>query len=118
MRKKMTSQEAIAEAKRCLNCTVPSCRLGCPIDNNIPEFLHALSLGNMGDAFASLAKDNALPAICGRLCAHEKQCEQKCKPLMRVLLRCPVGITHGQAVFGLSFCGCVIVLIMGSSVSF
>ena len=78
MRKKMTSQEAIAEAKRCLNCTVPSCRLGCPIDNNIPEFLHALSLGNMGDAFASLAKDNALPAICGRLCAHEKQCEQKC----------------------------------------
>jgi len=78
MRKKMTSQEAIAEAKRCLHCSVPSCRLGCPIDNSIPEFLHSLSLGNMGDAFAFLAKDNALPAICGRLCAHEKQCEPKC----------------------------------------
>ncbi|MDD4721531.1 MAG: FAD-dependent oxidoreductase [Acidaminococcaceae bacterium] len=78
MSKKMTSQEAIVEAKRCLHCATPSCRLGCPINNDIPAFIHALSLGNFGDAFFSLVKENSLPAICGRLCAHEKQCEPKC----------------------------------------
>lgn len=78
MSKIMTSQEAIAEAKRCLHCTTPSCRLGCPINNDIAGFVHSLSLGNIGDAFFALAKENPLPGICGRLCAHEKQCEPKC----------------------------------------
>lgn len=78
MNKIMSSQEAIIEAKRCLNCAKPSCRLGCPVNNDIAGFVHALSLGNMGNAFFSLAKENSLPGICGRLCAHEKQCEPKC----------------------------------------
>lgn len=47
-----TLQEAIAEAKRCLNCKNPSCKKGCPIENHIPEFIHELSKGNMGNAMA------------------------------------------------------------------
>lgn len=78
MSEELTSQQAVAEAKRCLCCANPSCCIGCPIDNDIPAFLKALSQANMGDAFAALTKTNALPAICGHLCAHEKQCEAKC----------------------------------------
>ena len=48
-----TLQEAIAEAKRCLNCKNPSCKKGCPIENHIPEFIHELSKGNMGNAMGS-----------------------------------------------------------------
>lgn len=47
-----TLKEAIAEAKRCLNCKHPSCKKGCPIENDIPEFIHELSKGNMGNAMA------------------------------------------------------------------
>lgn len=75
----MTSQEAVAEAQRCLHCQHPSCVLGCPINNDIPGFVAALGQGNFGVAFDTLTKNSSLPAICGRLCAHEKQCEPKCQ---------------------------------------
>lgn len=73
-----TLQEAIAEAKRCLNCKNPSCMKGCPIENHIPEFIHELSKGNMGNAMAIINEKSNLPAICGRVCPHEKQCQGHC----------------------------------------
>lgn len=71
-------REAIAEAKRCLNCSRPLCRTGCPIENEIPQFIHALSEGNIGEASAIIARRSNLPAVCGRVCPHERQCEAHC----------------------------------------
>ena len=72
------TKEAIIEAKRCLNCKNPTCVKGCPIENNIPGFIHQLSMGNMGAALAIINEKSNLPAICGRVCPHEKQCEGHC----------------------------------------
>ena len=74
----LTMQEAITEAKRCLHCKVPMCRKGCPIGNDIPSFIHQLSKGNLGDAMAIINETSNLPAICGRVCPHEKQCQGHC----------------------------------------
>ena len=71
-------KEAIMEAKRCLNCKKPSCIKGCPIANDIPEFIHELSMGNLGAAMKIINHKSNLPAICGRVCPHEKQCEGHC----------------------------------------
>lgn len=73
-----TMLEAIAEAKRCLHCKVPQCRKGCPISNDIPEWIHELSMGNLGNAMAIINAKSNLPAVCGRVCAHERQCEGNC----------------------------------------
>ena len=73
-----TMPEAIAEAKRCLNCKVPQCRKGCPISNDIPDWIHELSMGNLGNAMAIINAKSNLPAVCGRVCAHERQCEGNC----------------------------------------
>lgn len=73
-----TTREAVAEAKRCLNCPKPLCRSGCPIENEIPGFIHAISKGNLGEASEIIAQRSNLPAVCGRVCPHEKQCEAAC----------------------------------------
>lgn len=73
-----TIKEAITEAKRCLNCKNPSCVQGCPIEHNIPAFINQLSMGNIGDAMQIISEKSSLPAICGRVCPHEKQCEGHC----------------------------------------
>ncbi len=73
-----TMKEAIDEAKRCLNCKNPLCVQGCPIDHKIPEWIHQLSKGNIGGAMELLNEKSNLPAICGRVCPHEKQCEGHC----------------------------------------
>lgn len=73
-----TIKEAIFEAKRCLNCPKPLCRGGCPIENEIPNFVQALAKGNIGEASAIIARRSSLPAVCGRVCPHEKQCEGAC----------------------------------------
>ena len=73
-----TTIEAITEAKRCLNCKKPTCVTGCPIGNHIPDFIHQLSLGNIGSAMSIINEKSNLPAICGRVCPHEKQCEGNC----------------------------------------
>lgn len=73
-----TIQEAIEEAKRCLHCKVPQCKKGCPIENDIPDFVHELSMGNMGAAMSIINAKSNLPAICGRVCPHEKQCQGNC----------------------------------------
>ena len=73
-----TIKEAIEEAKRCLNCKNPLCIKGCPIENNIPGFIHQLSMGNIGAAMHIINEKSNLPAICGRVCPHEKQCVGHC----------------------------------------
>lgn len=70
--------EAIAEAKRCLNCKVPQCKKGCPVGNDIPAWIHELSMGNLGNAMKIINTRSNLPAVCGRVCAHERQCEGHC----------------------------------------
>lgn len=70
--------EAISEAQRCLNCKVPQCKKGCPISNDIPDWIHELSKGNLGNAISIIRAKSNLPAVCGRVCAHEKQCEGSC----------------------------------------
>lgn len=78
MSRTMTTVEAIQESRRCLNCTRPMCRTGCPIENNIPAFIRALSEGNIGMAYEIISERSNLPAICGRVCPHERQCEAHC----------------------------------------
>ena len=73
-----TMAEAIKEAQRCLQCKVPQCRKGCPISNDIPEWIHELKKGNLGNAISIIRAKSNLPAVCGRVCAHEKQCEGSC----------------------------------------
>lgn len=73
-----TLREAIEEAKRCLNCKKPLCRAGCPIANEIPDFIHALAQGDLGAASSIIAQRSNLPAVCGRVCPHERQCEGSC----------------------------------------
>lgn len=73
-----TMLEAVNEAKRCLHCKVPQCKKGCPISNDIPDWIHELSMGNLGNAMAIINAKSNLPAVCGRVCAHERQCEGNC----------------------------------------
>lgn len=73
-----TTREAIDEAKRCLNCKIPLCRKGCPIEHNIPDWIHELSMGNIGSAMSIINNKSSLPAICSRVCPHEKQCQGHC----------------------------------------
>ena len=73
-----TLEEALAEAKRCLNCAKPLCRTGCPIENEIPRFIHAIAQGNFGEANDIIGEKSNLPAVCGRVCPREKQCEGHC----------------------------------------
>jgi len=74
----LSAKEAIDEAKRCLNCKNPLCVKGCPIEHNIPGFIQQLSMGNIGNAMQIINEKSNLPAICGRVCPHEKQCEGHC----------------------------------------
>jgi len=73
-----TMAEAIKEAQRCLHCKVPQCKKGCPISNDIPDWIHELKKGNLGNAISIIRTKSNLPAVCGRVCAHEKQCEGNC----------------------------------------
>jgi len=73
-----TLPEAIKEAQRCLRCKVPQCKNACPINNEIPEWIHELMKGNLGNAIHIIRSKSNLPAVCGRVCAHEKQCEGAC----------------------------------------
>ena len=86
-----TVAEAVKEARRCLNCPKPLCRTGCPIENEIPQFNHALAQGNIGEAYRIISQKSNLPAICGRVCPHENQCEGHC-----VLYKSGKGIKIGR----------------------
>ena len=71
-------QEAQLEATRCLNCKNPRCVGACPVGIKIPAFIHEVSEGNFAGAAAIIAEDSSLPAICGRVCPQETQCEGSC----------------------------------------
>ena len=73
-----SAETAMAEAKRCLNCANPLCRTGCPVSVRIPEFIAKVASGEFDEAYEILTSMNSLPAICGRVCPQEKQCESKC----------------------------------------
>lgn len=70
--------EAMLEAQRCLNCKVPRCVDACPVHINIPGFIQALKAGDIEEAGRIIAQQSALPAICGRVCPQEEQCEGAC----------------------------------------
>ncbi|MCR5232180.1 MAG: NADPH-dependent glutamate synthase [Acholeplasmatales bacterium] len=71
-------EEAVLEASRCLHCKNPQCVLGCPVNVNIPEFIYHLKEKDFEGAAKEIAKFSALPAVCGRVCPQEKQCEARC----------------------------------------
>lgn len=73
-----TAEMAVDEAKRCLNCADPACRSGCPVQVRIPEFVAKVAAGDFDAAYDIIASTNSLPAVCGRVCPQEKQCEGKC----------------------------------------
>ncbi len=73
-----TKEQAIDEAQRCLNCKNKPCVGGCPVKIRIPEFIAEVAKGNFEEAYQIIAGDSALPAVCGRVCPQETQCESKC----------------------------------------
>lgn len=73
-----TEALAIEEAKRCLKCKKPKCREGCPVEVRIPEFIGFIADGNFKEAAKVMKDKNALPAVCGRVCPQEEQCEKLC----------------------------------------
>lgn len=74
----LTKEMALTEAKRCLDCAKPSCMEGCPVSINIPSFIKNIERGQFLAAAKVLKHTSALPAVCGRVCPQEKQCESKC----------------------------------------
>ena len=73
-----TEEMAVDEAKRCLNCKNKPCMQGCPVSVKIPEFIALIADGKFEEAYQKIKETNALPAVCGRVCPQEKQCESKC----------------------------------------
>ncbi|MBP5770488.1 MAG: bifunctional dihydroorotate dehydrogenase B NAD binding subunit/NADPH-dependent glutamate synthase [Bacteroidaceae bacterium] len=74
----LTKEQALVEAKRCLDCAKPTCMEGCPVGIQIPAFIKNIERGNFLGAAKVLKMTSALPAVCGRVCPQEKQCESKC----------------------------------------
>lgn len=73
-----TKEEAEKEASRCLHCQNPRCMKGCPVSIEIPEFIQAIKEENIEKAYQIISKSSSLPAVCGRVCPQEKQCEAMC----------------------------------------
>ena len=71
-------EEAQEEATRCINCNNAQCIKGCPVSINIPGFVHEVKEGNIEEAYKIISQSSALPAVCGRVCPQESQCEGKC----------------------------------------
>ena len=74
----LTFKQAITESHRCLNCKNPTCVQGCPVNINIPGFIKTLETGDILGAAAVIKESSSLPAVCGRVCPQEKQCESQC----------------------------------------
>lgn len=89
----LTENQARLEASRCLDCPNPTCIEGCPVSINIPKFIKYIELGNFPEAAKTLKETSALPAVCGRVCPQEKQCEATCFYTQK-LKKDPVAIGH------------------------
>ena len=74
----LNEEQALTEAKRCLDCANPGCMTGCPVGIDIPRFIKHIEKGEFLQAAKTLKETSALPAVCGRVCPQEKQCESKC----------------------------------------
>lgn len=74
----LTDEQAKLEASRCLNCKNPRCVQGCPVNINIPGFIHALKEGDIEKSGEIIRESSLLPSVCGRVCPQERQCESKC----------------------------------------
>ena len=74
----LSSEQAMTEARRCLDCANPTCMQGCPVSINIPSFIKNIERGEFLNAARVLKSTSALPAVCGRVCPQEKQCESQC----------------------------------------
>ncbi|MCX5657672.1 MAG: NAD(P)-binding protein, partial [Candidatus Omnitrophica bacterium] len=108
----LEAEQAVTEAKRCLQCKKPLCVKGCPVEIDIPAFIKYIAEGNFSAAINKLKEKNNLPAICGRVCPQEDQCEKACilaKKLDPIaigslerfaadqeLVNCPQSAVHGQ----------------------
>jgi glutamate synthase (NADPH/NADH) small chain len=86
----LSEKQAMQESTRCLDCQTPTCISGCPVNINIPGFIKNIEKGDFLNAARVLKETNALPAICGRVCPQESQCESKC--IYNKMNRPPVGI--------------------------
>ncbi|MBP5462936.1 MAG: NAD(P)-binding protein, partial [Lachnospiraceae bacterium] len=73
-----TAEIAVEEAQRCLNCKNRPCVSGCPVNVNIPDFIAQIAKGDFEGAYQTIQKTSSLPAVCGRVCPQETQCESKC----------------------------------------
>lgn len=89
----LTEEQALLEARRCLDCPEPLCMTGCPVGINIPTFIKHIEKGEFLQAAATLKETSALPAVCGRVCPQEKQCESQCFYLKK-LKKQPVAIGY------------------------
>jgi len=89
----LTPEMAVLEAQRCLDCPDPTCITGCPVGINIPKFIKNIEAKNFAGAAVTLKETNALPAVCGRVCPQEKQCELNCFYTVK-LKKIPVAIGH------------------------
>ena len=88
----LTKEQAMTEASRCLDCPTPLCMTGCPVQINIPQFIKNIERGEFLEAARVLKETSALPAVCGRVCPQEKQCESKCIHLK--MKKAPVAIGY------------------------
>ena len=93
-----TEEMAIGEAKRCINCKNKPCVSGCPVNVRIPEFIAKVAEGEFEAAYEILTSTNSLPAICGRVCPQENQCEGKCNYLFHFIFL-PFGFAEAVSVF-------------------
>ena len=73
-----TEEEALAEASRCLQCKQPKCVAGCPVEIDIPLFIELLKSKQFKEAIKKIKEKNCLPAVCGRVCPQEEQCQKSC----------------------------------------
>ncbi len=89
----LTPEQAMGEARRCLDCANPTCISGCPVEVNIPKFIKNIERGEFLEAAKTLKASNALPAVCGRVCPQERQCASQCFYTLK-LNKEPVAIGH------------------------
>lgn len=89
----LTAEQAMSEARRCLDCPTPTCIDGCPVSINIPKFVKNIERGDFPEAAKTLKETSSLPAVCGRVCPQEKQCEAQCFYTVK-MKAIPVAIGH------------------------